>query len=63
MKTHDIIFDRLTNFCRNDGFLCHDKAGEVHEEECRDIPNSCRNTDKAYGNGTHVVTSHNSVVT
>ena len=34
----DIVLDRLTNFYLDNGFLCHDKAGEVHEEECCDIP-------------------------
>ena len=60
---HDIIFDRLVDFCRDNGFLCRDKAGEVHKEECRDNPNSCCGTDQAHGNETHVATSHNSVAT
>ena len=37
-------------------FLFRDKAIEVHKEECRDIPNSCRDTDQAHGNETQVVT-------
>ena len=37
---HDIILDKLTDFCYDNGFLCCDKVGEVHEEECRDIPYS-----------------------
>ena len=28
----DIILDRLTDFCHDNGFLCRDKAGEVHKE-------------------------------
>ena len=35
---HDIILDRLTYFYRDNEFLCRDKVGAIHEEECRDIP-------------------------
>ena len=36
----DIVFYKLTDLCRNNGFLCRDKAGEVHEEKFQDIPYS-----------------------
>ena len=59
----DIIFDRLIDFFRDNGFLCCGKDGEVRKEECNDIPNSYRDTDQAHDNETHVTTSHNSVAT
>ena len=33
----DIVSNKLTDLCCDNGFLCHDKAEEVHEEECCDI--------------------------
>ena len=36
----DIILGRLTDLCHDNGFLCRDKAGEIHREECHEIPYS-----------------------
>ena len=59
---YDIVFYRLIDLCLNNGFLCSDKVGEVHEEECHDIPYSaatlikqmvvkfCRNISQPYRN-------------
>ena len=59
----DIIFDRPTDFYLDNKFFCRDKVGKVHKEECRDIANSCCDTNQAHGNETHVATSHHSVAT